>query len=95
MKETGGFIELGSYIIASLDFVLASKGNRNRGNKRSRQETSSNVKNGGTKPKGSGQHKRFDNDDNDDVKEEKEEIKEDTNKEVNEGEPEAKKVKAE
>jgi len=73
----------------------ASKGNRNRGNKRSRQETSSNVKNGGTKPKGSGQHKRFDNDDNDDVKEEKEEIKEDTNKEVNEGEPEAKKVKAE
>ena len=95
MKEIRDFVELGLYGIASFDSVLASKGNRNRGNKRSRQETSSVVKNGGTKPKGSGQHKRFDNDDNDAMKEEKEEIKEDTTKVVSEGEPEAKKVKAE
>ena len=73
--------------------ISAAKGKRFRGQKRPRQDTTSNVKNGGTKPTPHGQHKRFDEDDDDEKMKETEEKVASTT--ADEDEPKAKQAKAE
>ena len=72
--------------------ILVVKGKRFRGQKRPRQDTPSNVKNGGTKPAPRGQHKRFDDDDDEKMKETG---KKDVSATADGDEPKTKQAKAE
>ena len=72
--------------------ISAAKGKRHRGQKRSRQETNAKVKNGETKSIPSGQHKRFDDEDDMEGKQEKGDHKDESAK-ADEDEPTAKQSK--